>query len=1057
MTEKQKDIYGGLLKIRPDIAALYKDGLFLRYCELPTRSHAITHYLREIEGGLRDLLDSNKKREESNKTSILRAFDFSEDSELAKKYVTLQMRFPALAHRDSSAITGPRENTEAEKLWDEFEDIIFKLLGSHNALFDRIDTLIKAEEPTKAVLHRIEVIISDPILEHYFFSNLHQIRWLRPLYRETNIFNPENNPQPQKEENGYIIKTWPALNYLKWVSENIHELPTDRQQGKMWELVSLIVDNIATFRKDGVRNRNGFTDSVLHDLIYTMPIQCLALKHFNYIREFASTGMGGWLEYNFQVLFLNKLLSIGSCKQMLYYLNVLFAYNFRESKRSLFGEPETSYVEKEDISLFKNVYMNIENCIEKIVDVCSISGLKVLLRIFMNRLKDIRYAEILYIGESNPSRTYEESGISSIAFTIRDYLLYLPMNKHYLKIIKCFLDNDNSILKRIGYYIVSQKYDDLKDVFWSLTNNPFNNTNSNYELYQILKKNPARINHLEIQQLLSWLDSIELNFKGTPSHKAFIKKQYLAAFNKIENSDIDAFLIECNKDYPDAVSDNDLIPHHGLYGTAAKTDHPNFEGNSLAEISFYYIEAKKVEDKVHHFRYYNNLFYSLQNDIYKNPDKYFHHISAMTTADRDFQKDWLMLLEKFIREDSSYKIPETLFDTIKVIINEKFWNSYKIDSEEKDIYSNIIEKVLSFIKLLLEKNLIPCSKMEVVKDILLTISECKDNDETMIFNFDIYNYYHSNEYLLFSDFILFSYNQYKYDPNKVVIPDIIKSTIERKFDDKTVSPFFYFALASHFNYLQYLQPDWSESLISKIFNITIEENYKAALTGWLLTPSIDKNLFFYLKKNKVFEYIFFNKDIFKRDLVRQAVNRICSAYVNDLINVDDSLIELIIEADDSELMSDVTICMGTEEKQIISFDKIEVLWKKIIDRYEDKGISDAYSSFADNSYCLIKKYPLTETLLDIIETLVHVPGKHRFYSYIHFLLPRLAENPPHIARIIVVLIKNEQEYVTHGDMKKNVTWLYENGYGESANEICDAYASKGNQGLRDVYKRYKDL
>lgn len=1050
MTEKQKAIYNGLLKIRPDIAALYKDGIFLRYSELPTRSHAITHYLREIEGGLRDVLDSNKKKDETNKTSILRAFELTEDSELAKSYVILQTRFPALAHRDSSAIRGPRENNEAEKLWDEFEGIVFKLLGSHNVLFDRIDTLIKDGEPTKPVLDRIEIIISDPILEQYFFSNLKQIGWLRPLCKETNVFNPENNPLPQKAENGYMITKWPALNYLKWVSSNMDKLATVRQQDKMWELISTIIDEIATYKKDGERNRNGLTDSFLYDLISTFPSRLLSTKHFEYIRNFVSTGMGGWIDYDYQVIFRDKLISCGDSKNMLNHLNILFAYDLRKSERmALFGEPVTSYTE--DISLFRSIYTNIESVVSKIVELCGMSGLKVLFRNLTNRLRDTCYAYISYIGKN---RAYEDSEISSIVFTLRDYLLYMADSPHYSKIIKCFLDNKNNIIKRIGYYAVSQRYSILKEVFWNLGYNPFNDGDASYELYQILNNNAGLLTLLEIKQLLEWLDLIEFKPEATPSDIAFTKKQYLSAFNGIENTEISSFLNKCNRDFPHEVSGKDLIPNDGLYGTAAEIKYRDFTANNLAEISSYYIETKKTKDEAHPFRYFNYLAPSIREDMDVNPDKYFFNTSAMITADRDFQKDWLIHLEYYIREHNSYKIPQTLFYTIKNLINDEFFKSYVIYNDERSIYVHIIERILSFFELLLNNNLVSNESMEVVGDILLKIMENKGNDDMIVFDFNLHNYTHTNEYLLFTDLIIYSYNKYRNNPDEGGVSQIIKDTIKTKLDDKTVNPFFYFSLASHFNYLQYIEPDWSRGIVSNTFNNFVPENYHSALTGWLLTRPLDKDMLFYFRDTGAFAYIFSHKDVFTKEIIRQAVNRICFGYINDSIDINDPLIELLINTNDKDIFSFIIMYMSDKKGAIVTFEKIEIFWKKIICQYNGKH-SEAYSVFADSSYMLIDNYSLTEEFLDIIEQLAHVPGKHRFYNYIHFILPHLSENPSRVAKIISILIENEEDYVTHRDMGKSVTWLYENDYYKEANEICEAYASKGNQELRDIYKRYK--
>lgn len=57
LSPNQQEIYNGLGRIGEEIAAFYFDGLrIINTDTLKTKSYLLAHILREIEGGLRDIL-----------------------------------------------------------------------------------------------------------------------------------------------------------------------------------------------------------------------------------------------------------------------------------------------------------------------------------------------------------------------------------------------------------------------------------------------------------------------------------------------------------------------------------------------------------------------------------------------------------------------------------------------------------------------------------------------------------------------------------------------------------------------------------------------------------------------------------------------------------------------------------------------------------------------------------------------------------------------------------------------------------------------------------------
>lgn len=68
LNRKEQAVYNGLMTIRPEIAAFYKDGVCFKQMDFLSKSNVLGHLLREIDGGLRSIFESKKKKEDIKKT-----------------------------------------------------------------------------------------------------------------------------------------------------------------------------------------------------------------------------------------------------------------------------------------------------------------------------------------------------------------------------------------------------------------------------------------------------------------------------------------------------------------------------------------------------------------------------------------------------------------------------------------------------------------------------------------------------------------------------------------------------------------------------------------------------------------------------------------------------------------------------------------------------------------------------------------------------------------------------------------------------------------------------
>jgi len=193
LTPKQIDIYNGLKSIGEEIAAFFLDGIkILNNNDLETKSYLLAHIAREIEGGLRDILvgreQSVKKCKEcgqpiervSHIDFICNALGVNREDPFAKRWHKIAKEFHKYAHRHGPWKT-PREKSEFENIWNDFEEILFQLVGTYYNLLDRIDHILKYKKPSEGVLKTLPNLLKPEARHSYFFRKLQSPYWLNPL------------------------------------------------------------------------------------------------------------------------------------------------------------------------------------------------------------------------------------------------------------------------------------------------------------------------------------------------------------------------------------------------------------------------------------------------------------------------------------------------------------------------------------------------------------------------------------------------------------------------------------------------------------------------------------------------------------------------------------------------------------------------------------------------------------------------------------------------------------------------------------------------------------
>lgn len=233
MNEDQQSIYNGLKSIGEEISSFYKDGLSILNNEnIKTKSNLLAHIAREIHGGLRDILAPDEAKAEllkdpelkdrGNVVSILVALDLPINDPFALKYIKITAKFAKFTHR-RGATKSPRNPKEVIKLWEEYEEVLLKLIGSFINELKQIERITRFKNPTKAILLALKNILKENQKERHFYIKLNEVNWLESLY-DNDFFSPED-----------IVDGiyWNQSEYLEFLSIQIKEFKIDKEYSKI--------------------------------------------------------------------------------------------------------------------------------------------------------------------------------------------------------------------------------------------------------------------------------------------------------------------------------------------------------------------------------------------------------------------------------------------------------------------------------------------------------------------------------------------------------------------------------------------------------------------------------------------------------------------------------------------------------------------------------------------------------------------------------------------------------------------------------------------------------
>ena len=1096
LTPRQTEIYRNLKDIGPEIAAFYLDGIkILQNKELETVANLLAHIAREIDGGLRNILAGRrteklefvihtpndekltceKKGEDTieldinipgtvkltykkiaeHRPSILRSLGIDEPSLIAERWIEVTGQFNKFAHRHG-AWKAPRSREEFEHLWYDFEDVLADLVGSYLDLLSRLDRILAYKAPTPDIIGTLPNLLESDARRAYFFRQLKYPTWLKPL-RDAGWFNPEKNPLPYEvpENPGYYrTPVWYALEYVEKVAHH-PECPVD--------LLVDIVDAIIDHTNDtGERIENDSTNRRLIEIIGTLPIDRIECKHIT----FMGTALKyGWVSRTISEIILPKFLSESEKDLSLDLLKVMFDAKVVNGQiRPVMEE----YWLKEAIKQQE----------QAISELCGFEAAEIVLTQirtliaegvhsfdFIERIevepsygRRQRYAELLV---SFTCRLFHLASPDTIAETVKSLLketIAASRDHQYTK-------GYPATFGRIALNVITHHYDDLKRLFWEWDGNPLEEYELKPQLYQLIQTHCLNFNEGEIDQILHWIESdqyytvllTEDNEKGTKT-VAIYKREWLTALMETGNERVVAAYRHYEQINPIKIERPGLSRSIKIgYEEISMMTAAELSKMSNAEIAQYlndFEEKKLWADSI------NGLVKALRECVAANPRRFTDDLQPFQGVRYQYQHSILSGLLNAWRDKKEFDWGALFKFIDQILLSEQFWTEH---FEEPPNYRNwiisttadLIAKGTNDDKHAFDVQLLPITEkilMILVEKAEPSVSISKDLSSAVL---------NSARGSVFSAMVNYALRYAQINGRRW--PQAIKEDFTKRLNKNAESSFeFSFMLGNSLPNLLDLDKEWVIDNIDRIFPRQDESHWEAAFSGYLFLPQTAEDLYSLLRKHGNYQKAL-NTDFADQQVLRRLIEHICWDWIEDRETLNDktSLIYQLINSDNPKHLSEMVHFFWRQRYNTPDKVKSKVMpaWRALIEVVSPNSSEAEYQEILGSLsgwLGLVDKID-EETLEWLKLSAKHVERRFNSASFVKTLREHVPQTPKEVGEIYLEMLNNEvyPDYAPT-DIQETIRILYNHGYKEDADEICNLYAAAGFDFLRSLYEEYQN-
>jgi hypothetical protein len=257
--------------------------------------------------------------------------------------------------------------------------------------------------------------------------------------------------------------------------------------------------------------------------------------------------------------------------------------------------------------------------------------------------------------------------------------------------------------------------------------------------------------------------------------------------------------------------------------------------------------------------------------------------------------------------------------------------------------------------------------------------------------------------------------------------------------------------------LVYLSRAWTEQNIDKIFSLDSDSNWRYAIGGYAYVHTIYDEIYKLLREHGHFRKAL-DADFENSHIREQVIQNICVAYLRGLEDLNEGLFADLVrewrENDISEIIRFFWM-LRKEDLKAQTRDVILNFWRQSYQKIKRREEA--------NCEILSDLNLLTAFLTDfsdeqkewLLQAAPYVDERHNSSFFLEYLDGLAYTNPAAVAEIMIKILTRTAPWYKEESIRSIVEKLYKAGEKAKANEICDAYARKGNYDLlRDLHGKY---
>jgi len=919
--------------------------------------------------------------------------------------------------------------------------------GYMNESFTRIKEIIDDFDES-SVDELFQYVKDDQSHKTHLFKILAEtnnpLPWLN-VFHERRCFSPDKNPSPVDRRVPY----WRILGYL----ENVAKVNSNTTDENSINLLIQIIDDFVDFQnKIEYRIDNNYTDRIITKIIFLLPTDKIKDDYFDFVRFALKTKWDTiFIAHEFVETIFPKLIEQHAISHILKLLDIIFDYY--QPKEKIFedyvGRIEPFWLHeilsKNKIGLAQLCSYEAANiALQKVNEICE---------------KDSSQFDNIWISAiEREDKFYSKDRYDrEIIGFVRDMLERCEIDK-IKEIVPKLIYCDHPIFNRIAIHIINHHYSELNEMFWNLDYNPLGKDPLKHECQMLLDLHNSCFNDEQISQFIEWVeddiyyipDNPDITQEEKDRYLACSKLRWLFSFDKTENRDI----AELYQKYRSICPYENLEPYgeseiRFFSGEVSSITVDEFSEMTNDQIVNYLVEFKE-EDGIKKPSS-RGLAQTFEEFIQNNAEKAITDISSFESIPFVYQNALLAGLNKHFKNSgiSGFDKIQSFISTL--IKSDIFWD-YEMSNHDRMYRDQIVSSIGEFITNGIKSDTVfsDLNKNSAIVNILITLGEnlkpyIREPDEYLDFAFI------PPQQIVYGTMFEYIIKNNEWNEEiKQFIEAIMNSSDEESRD-------FFYTFGRYFSDLYYFDKEWVSEHISKIFNVG-SSNWIVAFAGYLLRSNPTKEMFRLMKQHGNYSNairVFNNRSTIQQNLRKH----ICFGYVNgeDVIEEENSLILQYINKNNAEQILNLIDAIwhigkdGTLDKS--QKERIRQLWRYILDRFSDTEVSEGNKPIVATMFNWIVIFDeIDNEMFDWLKQSINIEPNLLTTEY---LLAFLEKNPKKVGELVALYIKNEKiELYDKKDIKKIIIRLFDLGYSELANKICNLTLKRNTYFLQEIYESH---